>query len=192
MAHKNEFLSFEMEWKWKCHKFDLWDEKFHLPLLWEKECSWQEFLPSSSSINVQRHVQLPILGSKFSSLKKFQLTNFQPTSLRDSVALLPWGSSGRTVWMRVRQLLHLARRRTCWLSSERGPLFPLAVACGALVKRLVQPDISLFWNFFVGVFTFLVSPAGGAQQELPEEAGTRPRCCPIYTSAPCWWWIYTF
>ena len=24
--------------------------------------------------------------------------------------------------MRVRQLLHLARRRTCWLSSERGPL----------------------------------------------------------------------
>ena len=64
---------------------------------------------------------------------------------------------------------------------------PLAVACEALVKRLVQPDTSLFWNFFVGVFTFLVSPAGGAQQDcpLPEEAGTRQRCCPLYTSAPC-------
>ena len=42
---------------------------------------------------------------------------------------------------------------------------PLAVACGALVERLVQPDTSLFWNFLVGVYTFLVSPACGAQQD---------------------------
>ena len=29
-----------------------------LSLFWEKECSWQELLPSSSTINVQRHAHI--------------------------------------------------------------------------------------------------------------------------------------
>ena len=153
-----------------------------LSLFWEKECSWQELLPSSSTINVQRHAHIMLQIFLVERIPAYEFS-------ADLVTRLCCPTTLRF----FRQNSVNAGSTVAPLGAEENLLAEFRKGS----SLLLQWPVGLWWRDKCSPIhpfseTFLcVSPAGGAQQDcpLPEEAGTRQRCCLLYTSAPFWWWI---